>query len=126
MLPISSSIEFSSIKLYVCRWVVESRLDELKFARSKSAYCYFSAAASIFLPELSDARISWAKNGVLTTVIDDFFDIGGSIEEVKLLIQLVETYELIYLFFLLHLVLLFCVQSFYQLSSPLLQLGCKC
>ncbi|KZV38671.1 ent-kaur-16-ene synthase, chloroplastic [Dorcoceras hygrometricum] len=69
------------------RWVVESRLDELKFARSKSAYCYFSAAASIFLPELSDARISWAKNGVLTTIIDDFFDVGGSIEELKLLIQ---------------------------------------
>ncbi|XP_073279791.1 ent-kaurene synthase TSP4, chloroplastic isoform X2 [Primulina huaijiensis] len=75
------------------RWVVESRLDELKFARSKSAYCYFSAAASIFHPELSDARISWAKNGVLTTVIDDFFDVGGSIEELKLLIQLVEIWD---------------------------------
>ncbi|XP_075480898.1 ent-kaurene synthase TSP4, chloroplastic-like isoform X1 [Primulina tabacum] len=75
------------------RWVVESRLNELKFARSKSAYCYFSAAASIFHPELSDARISWAKNGVLTTVIDDFFDVGGSIEELKLLIQFVEIWD---------------------------------
>ncbi|KAK6149559.1 hypothetical protein DH2020_017084 [Rehmannia glutinosa] len=75
------------------RWVVENRLDELKFARSKSAYCYFSAAATIFAPELSDARMSWAKNGVLTTVVDDFFDVGGSIEELKNLIQLVKAWD---------------------------------
>nr|AHJ59325.1 kaurene synthase 2 [Salvia miltiorrhiza f. alba] len=75
------------------RWVVENRLDELKFARSKSAYCYFSAAATFFAPELLDARLSWAKNGVLTTVIDDFFDVGGSVEELKNLIQLVELWD---------------------------------
>ncbi|GFP81673.1 ent-kaur-16-ene synthase chloroplastic [Phtheirospermum japonicum] len=75
------------------RWVVENRLDELKFARSKSAYCYFSAASTIFGPELSDARMSWAKNGVLTTVVDDFFDVGGSIEELKNLIQLVKSWD---------------------------------
>ncbi|KAL7088358.1 hypothetical protein ACP275_13G123200 [Erythranthe tilingii] len=73
-------------------WVVENKLDELKFARSKSAYCYFSAAATFFEPELSDARMSWAKNGVLTTVVDDFFDVGGSIEELKNLIHLVEVW----------------------------------
>lgn len=75
------------------RWVIENRLDELKFARSKSAYCYFSAAATFFAPELSDARMSWAKNGVLTTVVDDFFDISGSVEELKNLIQLVELWD---------------------------------
>nr|APG42604.1 kaurene synthase-like 3 [Salvia divinorum] len=75
------------------RWVVENRLDELKFARSKSAYCYFSAAATFFAPELSDARMSWAKNGVLTTVVDDFFDLGGSMEELKNLIKLVELWD---------------------------------
>ncbi|KAL3851002.1 hypothetical protein ACJIZ3_012884 [Penstemon smallii] len=76
------------------RWVIENRLDELKFARSKSAYCYFSAAATLFSPELSDARMSWAKNGVLTTVVDDFFDVGGSVEELKNLIQLVEEWDI--------------------------------
>ncbi|XAR56925.1 Ent-kaurene synthase [Bertholletia excelsa] len=75
------------------RWVAENRLDKLKFARQKSAYCYFSAAATLFSPELSDARLSWAKNGVLTTVVDDFFDIGGSIEELENLIQLVEKWD---------------------------------
>ncbi len=77
---------------HVNRWVIESRLDKLKFARQKLAYCYFSGAATLFSPELSDARISWAKNGVLTTVVDDFFDIGGSEEELVNLIQLVEKY----------------------------------
>ena len=71
---------------------MESRLDKLKFARQKLAYCYFSSAATLYSPELSDARISWAKNGVLTTVVDDFYDIGGSEEELANLIQLVEKY----------------------------------
>lgn len=72
------------------RWVKENRLDQLKFARQKLTYCYFSAAATLFSPDLSDARMSWAKNGVLTTVVDDFYDIGGSREELVNLIQLVE------------------------------------
>lgn len=76
----------------ICRWVVENRLDQLQFARQKLAYCYFSVAATLFPPELSDARISWAKNGVLTTVVDDFFDVGGSEKELVDLIQLVEKY----------------------------------
>ena len=74
-------------------WVKENRLDQLQFARQKLTYCYLSAAATIFPPELSDARISWAKNGVLTTVVDDFFDIGGSKEELENLITLVEKYN---------------------------------
>lgn len=67
-------------------------MDKLKFARQKLAYCYFSAAATLSAPELSEARISWAKNGVLTTVVDDFFDIFGSEEEMLNLINLVEKY----------------------------------
>lgn len=70
----------------------ENKLDQLQFARQKLKYCYLSAAATIFSSELSDARISWAKNGVLTTVVDDFFDVGGSKEELENLIALVEKY----------------------------------
>ncbi|XP_015082595.1 ent-kaur-16-ene synthase, chloroplastic isoform X1 [Solanum pennellii] len=75
------------------RWLTQNRLDKLKFARERSAYCYFSAAATIFQPELSDARMSWAKNGVLTTVIDDFFDVGGSMEELNNLILLFKKWD---------------------------------
>ncbi|KAF7140234.1 hypothetical protein RHSIM_Rhsim06G0243900 [Rhododendron simsii] len=88
---ICQSIHHEELK-YLERWVAETRLDKLKFARQKTAYCYFSAAATLFSPELYDARISWAKNGVLSTVVDDFFDIGGSLVELENLIQLVEKY----------------------------------
>ncbi|XP_051214858.1 ent-kaur-16-ene synthase, chloroplastic [Lolium perenne] len=74
-------------------WVKENKLDQLQFARQKLTYCYLSAAATIFPPELSDARMSWAKNAVLTTVVDDFFDIGGSKEELENLIALVEKWD---------------------------------
>ncbi|CAN1220951.1 Ent-kaurene synthase 5, chloroplastic [Linum grandiflorum] len=75
------------------RWVMEKRLDKLSFARQKLGYCYFSAAATLYAPELSDARISWAKNGVLTTVVDDFFDGAGSMDELVNLVQLLEKWE---------------------------------
>ncbi|KAF8408572.1 hypothetical protein HHK36_004635 [Tetracentron sinense] len=72
------------------RWVKENRLDQLKFARQKLTYAYFSVSSILFSPELSAARMSWTKNVVLTTVIDDFFDVGGSREELVNLIKLVE------------------------------------
>lgn len=81
--------EFASLE----RWVTDNKLDKLKFARQKSAYCYFSAAATLTAPELSDARMSWAKNCVLTTVIDDLFDVGGTMEEMKNLVELVERWD---------------------------------
>ncbi|CAL5025495.1 unnamed protein product [Urochloa decumbens] len=74
-------------------WVKESRLDQLPFARQKLEYFYLSAAGTIFTPELSDARIVWAKNGVLTTIVDDFFDVGGSTDELENLVALVEMWD---------------------------------
>lgn len=86
----TSLLQLSNHFLKLSRWVAQYRLDKLKFARQKLPYCYFSGAATLFSPELSDARISWAKNGVLTTVVDDFFDVGGSIDELENLVQLVK------------------------------------
>ncbi|GJN01789.1 hypothetical protein PR202_ga19086 [Eleusine coracana subsp. coracana] len=74
-------------------WVKESRLDQLPFARQKLAYFYLSAAGTIFPPELSDVRKFWALNGVLTTVVDDFFDVGGSKEELENLVALAEMWD---------------------------------
>uniref|UniRef100_A0ACD5ZR41 Uncharacterized protein n=1 Tax=Avena sativa TaxID=4498 RepID=A0ACD5ZR41_AVESA len=74
-------------------WVRENMLDQLPFARQKQAYCHLSACATIFPPELSDARISWAKNSVLTSILDDFFDIAGSKEELENLVELVEKWD---------------------------------
>jgi ent-kaurene synthase len=73
--------------------VKENRIDQLQFARQKQAYCYLSASATIFGPELSDARISFAKTSVLITIVDDFFDVAGSKEEIENLVALVEKYN---------------------------------
>lgn len=73
----------------------ENRLDQLQFARQKLTYSYLSAAAAICPPELCDVRISWTKNCVLTSVVDDLFDVRGSKEELENLISLVEKYKLL-------------------------------
>ncbi|KAK1575082.1 hypothetical protein Q3G72_002385 [Acer saccharum] len=75
--------------------VVEKRLDKLEYARQKIAYCYFSVAATLIFPKLSDARKFWAKNGALVTVVDDFFDVGSSEEELVNLVQLIEEKALV-------------------------------
>ena len=74
------------------RWAVKNRLDKLKFARQKLAHSYFSAAATVFQPELSDARMTWAKHSMLAILVDDFYDMGASQEEMDNLTQLVEKY----------------------------------
>lgn len=65
----------------------------MQFARQKLVYFYLSAAGTIFPPEQSDVRMFWALNGALTTVVDDFFDVGGSKEELENLVNLVEMYD---------------------------------
>ncbi|KAK1605634.1 hypothetical protein QYE76_029307 [Lolium multiflorum] len=74
-------------------WLKENRLDQLQFARQKLSYCYLSAASTIFTPELFDARISWCKSATLAGIVDDLFDVGGSKEELKNLIALVEKWD---------------------------------
>ncbi|KAK1653817.1 hypothetical protein QYE76_071622 [Lolium multiflorum] len=75
------------------RWVKENKLDQLIFARQRMKYCYLATAATLFPPELSDARISWAKNSVLINVVDDFFDVAGSTEELENLVALVKNWD---------------------------------
>ena len=77
-------------------WVKENRLDRLEFARQRLINCYFSAVAMLFSPESSDARMSWTKNTVLGTILDDFFDVGGSVEELENLISLTEKYDFLF------------------------------
>ncbi|KAF2304497.1 hypothetical protein GH714_032784 [Hevea brasiliensis] len=78
---------------YLERWVEENSFKNLKFARQKIAYSYFSIAAVLSHPHLSDARISWAQMSVLVTIVDDFFDLGGSMEELLNLIELVHRWD---------------------------------
>ncbi|CAI0552340.1 unnamed protein product, partial [Linum tenue] len=74
-------------------WLKEYKLEDMRLAKVKMGYCYFSAAATYYDPELSDARISWAKHSLLTSLIDDFYDIFGTAEEHLNLLELFERWD---------------------------------
>ena len=59
------------------------RLDELEFARVMPMHTLFSSASTMFPSELSEARIAWSKNTMLTTAVDDLFDVVGAREELE-------------------------------------------
>ncbi|EFJ36940.1 hypothetical protein SELMODRAFT_403763 [Selaginella moellendorffii] len=55
-------------------WNEECDFERLGFAQHKDVFCFCTAAATMFQPELSMARTVRAQTSVLTTVIDDFMD----------------------------------------------------
>ncbi|BAS79329.1 Os02g0568700 [Oryza sativa Japonica Group] len=75
------------------RWVKEVRLDQLKFLRILPLDVFFFLASSVLPRELSDARIAWIQNCLLTTAVDDLFDVAGSSEELQNLIALFEKWD---------------------------------
>ena len=47
----------------------------------------------MFRSELSEARDAYGMENILVTVVDDFFDIGASKEEMENLVTLIEKYR---------------------------------
>ncbi|CAM8891378.1 unnamed protein product [Rhodiola kirilowii] len=93
--------DFNSNQLYLReefrhfkRWVRENRLDEPQFVRQGAWQMYFSAVAIFVSPELSDARLAWAKSSLLILMVDDLFDVTGSKEDLENFIHLVEKWDL--------------------------------
>nr|A0A2K9RFZ2.1 RecName: Full=Class I diterpene synthase 2, chloroplastic; Short=VacTPS2; AltName: Full=(13S)-vitexifolin A synthase; AltName: Full=9,13-epoxylabda-14-ene synthase; AltName: Full=Viteagnusin D synthase; Flags: Precursor [Vitex agnus-castus]AUT77121.1 class I diterpene synthase [Vitex agnus-castus] len=75
------------------RWYEDCRLDKLNYGRDVLRISYFVSSAIIGDPELSDARLAFAKYCVLTTCIDDFFDHAGSREESYRILELVKEWK---------------------------------
>ncbi|XP_052136680.1 stemod-13(17)-ene synthase isoform X2 [Oryza glaberrima] len=78
---------------YLESWVAEFGLDELKFARVIPLQSLLSALVPLFPCELSDARIAFSQNCMLTTMVDDFFDGGGSMEEMVNFVALIDEWD---------------------------------
>ena len=54
------------------------------FGREKTTYSYFATASScVSLPHDSEIRMMIAKSAILVTVADDFFDMEGSLIQLK-------------------------------------------
>ncbi|XP_058073237.1 (E,E)-geranyllinalool synthase-like isoform X1 [Magnolia sinica] len=75
------------------RWSKESGLRDIGFGREKTTYCYFAIATLAYSPSLSDLRMAVAKSAILVTVIDDFFDMEGSMDELNQLTEAVERWD---------------------------------
>ena len=89
-----NSSRFYNVKQIVWnRWAEEIGLHQLKFARVMPLDVFVFMASTVFAPELYDASIAWMQNSILTTVVDDFFENQGSIEELKNLVALIEKYN---------------------------------
>ncbi|CAN0856810.1 Ent-kaur-16-ene synthase, chloroplastic [Linum grandiflorum] len=58
-------------------------------------YCCLTAASIIFCPELSHARISCVKHGVIAALIDEIYDMNGSRDEQLNLIHLLERWDVV-------------------------------
>ena len=69
------------------------RLEELQFARVMPLVCYLPPTSTMFRSELSEARDAYGMENILVTVVDDFFDIGASKEEMENLVALIEKYR---------------------------------
>ncbi|KAI8567581.1 hypothetical protein RHMOL_Rhmol02G0133000 [Rhododendron molle] len=75
------------------RWTKEWGLSEMGFGREKTTYCYFAVAASGSLPRGSAVRLMVAKSAILITVADDFFDMKGSLDDLRSLNEAVQRWD---------------------------------
>jgi len=65
------------------RWWRESEIAQLNFYRIRHVEFVFWAATCISEPEFSQSRIALAQVCVLATVLDDFYDTHGLLDELK-------------------------------------------
>ncbi|KAH7276973.1 hypothetical protein KP509_39G028800 [Ceratopteris richardii] len=79
--------------IQVLRWNEGCEFDQLDFARQKPIECFFAAASTLFEPQYSLARRVWTISGVLTTIIDDFFDVRGTLEEISMFSDAIKRWD---------------------------------
>ncbi|KAK9137637.1 hypothetical protein Sjap_008231 [Stephania japonica] len=78
-------ISMERVRYYNNRWW--KKLDfalKLPFARDRIVECYFWIVGTYYEPSYALARLFLTKATVLTSVVDDIYDIYGTIDELKL------------------------------------------
>lgn len=75
------------------RWSSKTGFTDIGFGREKSTYCYFAVSASSCLPLDSMVRLLIAKSAIIITVADDFYDMEGTLSELKLLTEAVQRWD---------------------------------
>ncbi|KAH0644057.1 hypothetical protein KY289_035031 [Solanum tuberosum] len=75
------------------RWFEDCRLDQLGLSEQFIYTTYLMSIAVVSDPEFSDARLMYAKYGMLLTIVDDLFDGFTSKDELLNIIELVERWD---------------------------------
>ncbi|KAL8521794.1 hypothetical protein ACS0TY_012088 [Phlomoides rotata] len=103
--PNEDFLKFSRQDFHICqaqqqkelqqlqRWYADCRLDILNYGRDAVRIANFLTSAIFGEPEFSEARLAYAKQIILVTRIDDFFDHAGSREESNRIHDLVQEWE---------------------------------
>ncbi|KAJ4977940.1 hypothetical protein NE237_008720 [Protea cynaroides] len=68
--------------------------DKLSFARDSLIQCFLWSLGMNPDPEFSNFRVDLAKVGILITMIDDIYDVYGSLEELELFTDVVERWDI--------------------------------
>ncbi|KAK9091098.1 hypothetical protein Sjap_024275 [Stephania japonica] len=78
----------------ISRWWKELEFaSKLSFVRDRIVECYFWSVGVYFEPSYSLARVFLAKVTILTSIVDDIFDVYGTIEELKLFTDALERWD---------------------------------
>nr|AFJ67801.1 zingiberene synthase-like protein [Solanum habrochaites]AFJ67806.1 zingiberene synthase-like protein [Solanum habrochaites]AFJ67807.1 zingiberene synthase-like protein [Solanum habrochaites] len=75
------------------RWFEDCRLDQLGLSEQFISASYLCAIPIVPGPELSDARLVYAKYVMLLTIVDDHFESFASTDECLNIIELVERWD---------------------------------
>ncbi|KAJ7553180.1 hypothetical protein O6H91_06G087100 [Diphasiastrum complanatum] len=75
------------------RWWNQSGFTELSFTRQRPAEIYFSIAACMFEPKFAALRLAYTKTACIIVILDDLFDIHGSVADLKLFLEAVKRWD---------------------------------
>ncbi|KAL0431230.1 UNVERIFIED_CONTAM: Isoprene synthase, chloroplastic, partial [Sesamum radiatum] len=79
----------------VSRWWTEIGLaNKLSFARNRLMECLFWAIGMVFEPQHSKGRTELTKVAMLITVLDDVYDVYGSLQELEQFSDAVERWDI--------------------------------
>ncbi|KAI3445261.1 hypothetical protein Pfo_001926 [Paulownia fortunei] len=80
---------------HVSRWWKQTCLAEkLPFSRDRLVECYFLTIGELFQPQYGYSRIMGTKVNALVTIIDDIFDVYGTLEELQLVNNAIQRWDI--------------------------------